>query len=264
MILVTGGEGFIGSHLVYSIEGAVPLDDRSFSKHKFNNTIVMDIRSTDIYDVVKKSDYVIHCACRDIRNSIEYPIIDAEVNVIGTLNLLRACREFKKGILYISSVSVHHEASHYAVSKRTGERYCLMYRQWIPTTIVRLSNVFGLRDTESVIGKWLRNDEITLIDPNHTRDFTYYKDTIAGILAAYQKNPQEIIDIGTGVQTKLSEIAEWISSKMNKKIIRISSREIDNVKNRVVDTKKMNEILGFQARYELFESLEYMIKNKEY
>ncbi len=262
MILITGGEGFIGSHLVDNIKDAVPLDDRSFNKYKFDNTIVMDIRSKDIYDVVKKSDYIIHCACRDIRTSIIEPIIDAEVNGIGTLNLLRACREYKKDFLYISSVSVHHEASHYAISKQTGERYTLMYRQWISTTIVRLSNVFGPRDTESVIAKWLKNDIITLIDPNHTRDFTYYKDAIKGIKCAIEYRPSEIIDIGTGIQTKLGDIANWLSKKLNKPIKKIQQREIDNVKKRVVDIKQQKKNLNFSPEWNLYIALEEMLKNK--
>jgi len=260
MILITGGEGFVGSHLVEKLSDAQPLDDRSFNKYTFKNTIVMDICSPDIFEIVKQSDYVIHCACRDIRNSITKPLEDAEVNILGTLNLLQACRKYNKMFVYISSVSVHQEASHYAISKRTAERYALFYRQWIPTIIIRLSNVFGSRDTESVIAKWLKNDVITLIkDGTQTRDFTYIEDAINGIIKSIEKKPEEIIDIGTGSQTKLVDLANWLSHNTNKKVIFHPKREIDNVLKRVVDIEKMKTYLDFKPKWNLYDALKYML-----
>jgi UDP-glucose 4-epimerase len=259
MILVTGGEGFVGSHLIENLNDAVPLDDRSFNKHKFNNTIVADVVSKDIWDIIKKSDLVVHAACRDIRNSIIEPMKDAEVNILGTLNVLRACREFNKPVLYISSVSIHSEASHYALSKAAGERYALFYRQWIKTSVVRLSNVFGPRDAASVIGKWMRNDKITLIEGYQTRDFTYIKDTLNGIKTAIERMPQVIVDIGTGIQTPLKELAEWMSERLNKEIEYIPEREIDNVKKRVVNIEKMRTYLGIKPEWNLYDALEEYI-----
>jgi UDP-glucose 4-epimerase len=256
MILVTGGEGFVGSHLVERLDGAVALDDRSFPKTRFERTIVADIRSPAIREIVRDCDEVIHGACRDIRHSITEPMEDAEVNILGTLNLLRACREFNKPMLYISSVSVHSEISHYAISKRTGERYGLMYRRWIPVTIVRLSNVFGLRDTASVIGRWIQGDSITLVEGGQMRDFTYVKDSVAGILAAREKRPEEIVDIGTGVETSLAELAEWFAQRTGKPLVRIPPREIDNVVKRGVDPAPLRKILGVTPRWSVREGIE--------
>lgn len=257
-VLVLGGEGFIGSHLVDRIPGAVPLDDRSLPKHRFPSTIVKDICGP-IDDEVRAADLVIHAACRDIRHSMTEPLEDARVNVLGTLNVLLACRRHRVPFFYLSSVSVHREVSHYAVSKAAGERYCRMYRQWIPTSMVRLSNVFGPRDTESVVARWLRADEIGLIDPDATRDFTYVKDTIDGILRALEVWPEEEVEIGTGREVRLGDLAEWIARRRGVPIRRIGRREIDNVVRRVVDADVAARRIGFRARWTVFEGLEEML-----
>ena len=262
--LICGGEGFVGSHLVEALNDATPLDDRSYNKFYNNKTIVKSIVSPDIADIVKDFDFVVNSACHDIRNSIIKPIADAENNIIGTLNLLMACRKHNKPFLYISSASVHRESNHYSLSKLAGEKYTSLYRQWIPTYIVRLSNVFGKGDTESVIGKWIAQPNITLVDSKHTRDFTYIDDAIAGILKVIEKRPQKIHDIGTGIEKSLGELAEWFSKKMNKPIIRMPAREIDNVKERCIDIKHLFNELDFKPKWKIHEALNVCIDDYFY
>jgi len=259
-ILILGGEGFVGSHLCELFPNAIPLDDRSLPKHKFNNTIVMDIGNPAIEKHIANAGLVLHAACRDIRYSMRFPLDDAKTNILGTLNVLMLCRKHKIPFFYISSVSVWSEVSHYAVSKSTGERYALMYRQWIPTAIVRLSNVFGPRDTESVVAKWLHDETITLVNPDATRDFTFYKDTIDGIKKAVEIWPQDIVNIGTGVETRLGELAKWISHKLDKPIIRMPAREIDNVNKRVVNPIDAEKKIGYRSKWKIYEALEETIK----
>lgn len=255
-VLVLGGEGFVGSHVVEHFPGAVPLDDRSFHKHRYPNTVVLDIASPQIERYIAEARLVIHAACRDIRTSMRLPLEDAQTNILGTLNVLVYCRKHQVPFFYISSVSVESEVSHYAVSKSAGERYCLMYRQWVPTAMVRLSNVFGPRDTESVIGRWLREDEITLIDPSASRDFTYYRDTLDGITKAIETWPDEVVSIGTGVETTLGDLAQWISRRMGKPVKTMPPREIDNVHHRVVQVDEAARIIGYRAQWSLFQGLE--------
>jgi UDP-glucose 4-epimerase len=254
--LILGGEGFIGSHLVERIPNAIPVDDRSFHKHEFPNTVVMDIAAPEIDGLIANAGLVVHAACRDIRNSMNKPMEDAQTNILGTLNVLMACRRHQVPCFYISSVSVENEVSHYAVSKSAGERYTMMYRQWVPTAMVRLSNVFGPRDTESVVARWLREAEITLIAENATRDFTYVEDTVAGILKAIEVWPAHVVSIGTGVETSLGSLAEWISMRMEKPVRKIAAREIDNVIRRVVDPADAEKRIGFRARWGIFNGLE--------
>lgn len=254
-VLILGGEGFVGSNLVSRFPGARVLDDRSFHKREFGSTIVRSINEP-IDEIIRESDLVIHAACRDIRTSMRDPMEDARVNILGTLNVLMLCRKFQVPLFYISSVSVHHEVSHYAVSKSAGERYALMYRQWVPTCVVRLSNVFGPGDTESVVGKWLREDSITVIDADASRDFTYIQDTAEGIVKAVEAWPKEVVDIGTGKETTLSELATWLSKKTGKPVQRMPPREIDNVHHRVVDPTIAERVIGFRAKWDIFSGLD--------
>ena len=256
-ICVIGGEGFIGSHLVDRFN-AISIDDRSMPKHNFLHTHKLDITMEPIDDIFTDCDLVIHCACSDIRKSITEPERDCLVNALGTLNVLKSCRKLRKSILYISSVSVHSEKSHYAISKFAGEKYTLMYRQWIDTCVIRLSNVFGERDTESVVAKWLTEDKIKLIDADATRDFLYIKDAVVAVEKAIEFFPQKVIDIGTGVETSLGKLALWISSKKNVPIVSESEREIDNVKRRVVDFTQAVKLINFTAKYTVYQGLNNM------
>lgn len=256
--LITGSEGFIGSHLIDLFPNSIGVDNRASSKVLRDGTVVADISTDNIDSLIEKCDIVIHCACSDIRVSMKDPFLDAQVNVIGTLKLLDACRRLNKPFFYISSVSVHSESSHYAISKRSGERYSLMYRQWIPTSIIRLSNVYGERDTESVMGKWLTESSIKLINPDASRDFVYIKDVMAGINLALKKWPQNIIDLGTGVSFNLGKLAYWIASKRNVEVETIPEREIDNVIHRVVDWIPAQRDLGFRPQYDIYSGLKDM------
>lgn len=257
-VLILGGEGFVGSNLAERIPGARVLDDRSFNKHLFDRTVVKDI-GADLEPEIRGCGLVVHAACRDIRNSMTQPLEDARTNVMGTLNVLTICRRLQVPLFYISSVSVEREVNHYAVSKSAGERYTLMYRQWVPTCVVRLSNVFGPRDTESVIAKWLREDEITVVDENATRDFTYVEDTVTGILRAVEVWPADVVNIGTGRETRLGKLAEWLASRTGKPIRMMPPREIDNVHRRVVDPRDAEARIGYRAKWEIRDALDHYL-----
>jgi UDP-glucose 4-epimerase len=254
--LIIGAEGFVGSHLRKALPDSVGIDDRSFNKKDREGTVVKSILD-DLEPEVKEADVVINAACRDIRRSIDDPISDAQVNILGTLNVLNTCRKHNKKVVFISSVSIHSQASHYAVSKLSGEHYANLYRRWIPTYIVRLSNVFGKGDTESVIGKWIAQDQITLIDPDHTRDFTYVEDSVAGILKVIELEPPEAVEIGTGVETRLGDLADWLSKRLDKPIVQVPEREIDVVKRRRIDDiDKLRTNIDFQPKWELYDALD--------
>lgn len=256
--LITGSEGFVGSHLMDIFPGSIGIDNRALNKIKRSDTIVKDIVLDPVDKEVKECSMVIHCACSDIRTSMAKPFLDLDVNIKGTLKLLDACRRYNKSFLYISSVSVHAEKSHYAISKRAGERYAIMYRQWIPACIIRLSNVYGERDTESVIAKWLSENTIKLINPKATRDFVYIKDVQESVKLSIEKWPQDIIDIGTGCSENIGDLAFWFSNKLNKPIEIVSNREIDNVVDRQVDWIPAFRKLDFRCKYSIYQGLKDM------
>lgn len=216
--LVTGGAGFIGSHLVEELlrqgNEVIVLDNLCIGKKeripktaKFYN---VDIRNyNSIKDLFKGVDYVFHLAAQArIQPSIQDPRETMDVNVNGTTNVLLAARDNKvKKVIYSASSSAYgnqkelplHEEmtpepkTPYAISKYMGEQLCKMFNELygLPTISLRYFNVHGPRQPEdkfassyaTVIGIFLKqkkeNLKLTIIgDGEQKRDFTYVSDVV--------------------------------------------------------------------------------------
>jgi nucleoside-diphosphate-sugar epimerase len=225
--LVTGGAGFIGSHLVERLvkigNNVVVLDDLLTGKldnlQSVANKIVFikgDVRDLELVKrAVKGVDFVFHqAAMRSVPLSVINPAAFNEVNVSGTLNVLVAAREAKiKRFIFASSSSVYGDSrplkkeemktqpvSPYAVSKAAGELYCSVFTNLykVETVVLRYFNVFGPRqDPESqyaavipaFISKILANEQpIVYGDGLQSRDFTFVENVVmANIKAAENK-----------------------------------------------------------------------------
>ena len=223
-ILVTGGAGFIGSHLVDALSKGnhvVVLDN--FSSGKKENiehhqgkpnieVIIGDIRDKVLLSKVTKDiDIVYHLAVQCLRVSIKDPEINHEVNATGTLNLCMACLENSiKRFVYISSSEVYGTAvtapmneNHpcepmtvYGASKLAGEAYALAYHRTygLNSMVVRPFNSYGPRaHFEGAYGEVIPKFVLRVLnnmppvifgDGNQTRDFTYVTDTVMGIIMA--------------------------------------------------------------------------------
>lgn len=173
-VLITGGAGFIGSniadHLMAAGHEVHCLDDLStgFRENVGPGVVFheMDIRSGDAADLILSGDYDIlchHAAQMDVRRSVREPLFDADVNILGTLNLLEAFRKGGSGrVVYASTggavygepetipVSEDHPVNpicHYGISKHTVEHYLFLYRHLygLDYTVLRYPNVYGPR-----------------------------------------------------------------------------------------------------------------------
>ncbi|MBM3187136.1 MAG: SDR family oxidoreductase [Chloroflexi bacterium] len=223
-LLVTGGAGFIGSHLVEALlargEWVRVLDDFSTGKRgnlaPFLDRVELiegDIRD---YDVVRRAahgmDLILHqAALASVPRSIRQPLASHEVNVTGTLHVLQAAREEGVGrIVYASSSSVYGDSpvlpkredmtpdplSPYAASKLAGEHYCQVFSRvyGLETVPLRYFNVFGPRqDPESqyaaVIPKFIKamlrgESPVIYGDGEQSRDFTYVANVVEANLLA--------------------------------------------------------------------------------
>ncbi|NOX97338.1 MAG: SDR family oxidoreductase [Nitrospirae bacterium] len=245
-VLVTGGAGFIGSHLVDSLikEGyqVVIVDDLSHGKKENLNSQAkfyeMDIRDSRLEEVFKeeKPDYVDHHAAQmDIRKSVADPQFDAEVNIIGTLNILENCRKHgvKKVIFASSGGAIYGEGndnlpfdekslvkplSPYGVGKCTGEYYLYFYRETygLDFTALRYGNVYGPRqDPEGEAGviaifirAMLQNESISIFgDGEQLRDYVYVEDVVrANVLSLNKGEGGDVINIGTARGVSVNEL----------------------------------------------------------
>lgn len=242
-VLVTGGAGFIGSHIVDVLveQGyeTIVVDNLSTGNKAFIPSKAIfykvDIKSDSVDAIFKKErpDVVIHQAAQvDVSKSIKLPSVDAYENIMGTILLLEACKKYDvKKIIYASSCSVYGETgdvsiqesfpvtpiSFYGMSKYTPEVYLkLFYQQFgLPYTILRYANVYGPRQTPkgeggvvSIFFEKLKNQKSFVIfgDGHQTRDFVYVKDVAEANVSALQKGNNESINIGTNTKTSINEL----------------------------------------------------------
>ncbi|MBA7637133.1 UDP-N-acetylglucosamine 4-epimerase [subsurface metagenome] len=257
-ILVTGGAGFIGSHIVdrLSPENKVFVLDNLFTgqltnleKSKDRITFVKgDIRDKELVnDIVAKVEYIFHLAAHvgNIR-SLKDPYFDMDVNIGGMLNLLEACRNSNiKRLVYSSSGAIFGEArylpideehplnpeSPYAVSKLAAEKYAFAFYKvyGVPTVTVRYFNAYGPRQDSSEYANAVsiflsltrQGKPVTIFgDGEQTRDFIFINDIVnANILAATQPAAiGEIFNISTGVVHNIKQLIDIIAQVSGRKI----------------------------------------------
>ena len=226
--IVTGGAGFIGSHIVEKLkrlDHMVVVIDNEYSDndnfHWRKDTLNVNIDITD-YKALKKAftgaDYIFHCAAEArIGPAIENPINALNINTIGTCNVLQCAREVEaKKVLYSSTSSGYglNEAPNietqpddclnpYSVSKVAGEKLCKMYTDLygLNTIIFRYFNVFGERAPRKgqyapVTGIFLRQkaagEPLTIVgDGEQRRDYIYVKDVANANVMAAISNPDD-------------------------------------------------------------------------
>ena len=229
-VLVTGGTGFIGSHVVEALAEAgfsrIVLGRRA-SKHSDPNVVfaLADIVDYEaVAEAVSKSNAVIHLAgLLGTEESLRKPEDFVNANVIGSINVFDACRHFNKPCVF-TSVGNADEQSVYAISKSVAERLALMYNKEHNSRIliVRLFNTYGERKNPeqsrklvpSTVAAALRNAPITIFgDGQQRNDYIYVKD-VARILVKALKNErldlQKVWHLGTGSSTSVLDTVNLI------------------------------------------------------
>ena len=291
--LVTGGAGFIGSHLVDRLinEGhkVVVVDNESansngqFYWNKAATNHKLDICDYEtIHELFEGVDVVFHLAAEArIQPSIINPRLTVETNVMGTFNVLEACRHHSvKRLVYSSTSSAYGLKNSpplletmkkdcltpYSVTKTCGEELCAMYTKLygIETVSFRYFNVYGDRQPlkgqyAPVVGIFLRqrnnNEPLTVIgDGMQKRDFTHVGDAVeANIRAAQLQNKNcvgQLINVGTGQNYRIIELARMISDNY----VFVKSRKGESQET-LADTKKLEAVFGWKPKSSLKEYL---------
>jgi UDP-glucose 4-epimerase len=298
-ILVTGGAGFIGSHVVdlFLSRGyeVVVLDDLSTGRVSNLNPQVafyqIDIRSPKIREIfaAEKPDYVSHHAAEmDVRHSVVEPLFDADVNILGSINLIESAREFEvKHLVYISSGgAVYGEPQQlpcdqehpvnpicpYGSSKHTVEHYLYMAHAnyGLPYTVLRYPNVFGPRQNPHgeagvvaiFAGKMLAG-EPTIVngDGEQTRDFVYVGDCAkANYLALTVDHQPGIYNLGWERPTFINEIFLALAKATGySQPIQHGPAKLGETRHIHLDARKAAKELGWTPTVTLEQGLEQTV-----
>jgi UDP-glucose 4-epimerase len=251
-ITITGGAGFIGSNLVDALlqAGHTVVVVDNLSTGRFENLLNvkdaarekrfaffhMDIRDPAVAVAIKEQevDVVMHLAAQgDVRHSVADPVNDAEINILGTINLLKLCtqagvRKFintsSGGCIYgePESLPVREDApkwatSPYGVSKNAADLYIRYFSQAydIAFTTLAHANVYGPRQNPfgeagvvAIFGGKMLKGEAPVIygDGEQTRDFVYVGDVVAAYLRALETGDGELVNVGTSQETSVNEL----------------------------------------------------------
>lgn len=293
-IVVTGGAGFIASHIVDAFI------DRGHGVHIFDNFVTgqrhnlngnaeiheVDIaadRAAQLLERIKPDVLCHHAAQMDVRHSVADPGFDARVNILGFINLLEACKNtgVKKVIFASSGGAVYGDqdvfpapedhvtrpASPYGVSKCAGELYLSYYRQafGLPYIALRYGNVYGPRQSAKgeagvvaiFLSILLAGQTPTINgDGRQTRDYVYVGDVVAANVAALESSFIGAINIGTGVETDVVTIFQHLRDALGSATeAQHGPAKPGEQRRSCLDTRLAGKVLGWRAQVTLAEGL---------
>ncbi|MFA6296248.1 MAG: SDR family NAD(P)-dependent oxidoreductase [Patescibacteria group bacterium] len=257
-ILVTGGAGFIGSHIVDKLiaenNEVVVIDNLSTGKKEnLNNKAKFyqaDIKNFEDVEKVfeqEKPEYICHQAAHaSVSESVKDPIYDAENNILGSINIIKLAIKYniKKIVFASTGGAMYGDAeiiptpeksetkpvSPYAVTKLAVEKYlyCFNFLNKLNYTILRYANVYGPKQDPfgeagvvAIFSQKIVNNEQPIIngDGKYTRDYVYVTDIAnANLLALKSEKSQNIYNVGTGIETDVNTIFQNLSKISGKNI----------------------------------------------
>ncbi|MCA6071811.1 MAG: NAD-dependent epimerase/dehydratase family protein [Endomicrobium sp.] len=299
-ILVTGGAGFVGSNITDALlkkrHVVVVLDNLSYGKKenvnkqaKFYKTDIFDKKAVGDIFKKEKPQIVIHKAAQiDVRKSVADPFFDAEVNILGSINVLNACVKNKvKKIIFASSggtiygesgVSAPDEEtktnplSPYGIAKNSVENYIKFYSTvyGLEYTILRYGNVYGPRqDPRGEAGviaifaaKMLRNEDVNVFgDGKQMRDYVYVIDAVDANIRALSKGKNQIVNIGASKAVSVNKLVKIMSEAAGykKKAIQRPKRAGELFKS-FLNINKAKKVLGWKPEVSIEKGIKKTIE----
>jgi len=299
-VLITGGAGFIGSNvadrLIEEKYEVVVVDNLTTGKTENLNDKVKfleyDIREKGLIDIFKaeKPDYVIHNAAQlSVRISVDEPLFDAEVNVIGGLNVFNCSKEtaVKKVIFASSGGTVYGEQEYfpadenhplnpispYGVAKLTSEKYLNYYHKnfGMQYIALRYANIYGPRQDPfgeagivAIFSEKMIEGKSPVIngDGNQTRDYVFVGDVVEANIKAIRSGYTGCINIGTAAETTVNEIFQILKKLSKNNDIKENhgaAKQGEQFRS-VLSFKKAKEILAWEPKISIGQGLEITYK----
>ncbi len=303
-LVVTGGAGFIGSHLCRTLvdKGAKVTVYDNLSSGKLDNIkdlmelglkfVQADVRDTEkLTQVSKNSSTIFHLAAQSsVPFSMENPKEDCEINVVGTVSVLEAARKNKTRVVFASSSAVYgnpkmkptpetyqpNPIAFYGLTKLLGEKYCQFYKENFNLEVVmlRIFNVYGPNCHGAIydfLNKLRKNpDKLEVLGTGkQSRDFIYVSDMVNLLIKAAitPTAAGEIFNVGTGITTTVSELAKIIINLLglNADIYFKGGQAWEGDMNiTLADNRKAIDVLKWQPQVSLKQGLKKIINSKKY
>lgn len=294
-ILITGGAGFIGSHILAQLQGRRDMDvvvfDNLSSGSKEHVPAGMELVEGDVCDEAAVDalfadhhfDAVIHLAAQTmVPTSVEQPVLDCRINLEGVLHVLEACRTHGTGhILFSSSAAVYGDNLHiplketerlvptspYGITKMTTEHYLRAYHEsyGMDATVFRFANVYGERQGEkgeggvvSIFCKLLSQRQgITVFgDGNQTRDFVYAGDIAQAIIRALPLKGYHTMNVSTGQETSINDLIRSFEKAVGYTVpVQYTAPRTGDILRSVLSNEALKRDLGFVPEMDLEEGI---------
>lgn len=297
-VLVTGGAGFIGSHLVDRLvkdrtEHIIIYDnfyrghEANIAQHLDNPAVRLergDLRDYDrLLDVMRHADVVYHLGAQsNVLGAVKDTDYSFQTNVVGTYNVLKGARESRvKKVVFTSSREVYGEArylpvdeSHpigskntYGASKVAGEMYCQVFQNLfdVQTVILRLSNVYGPRDFGRVIPIWLErahnHQNLEVYGGEQVIDFVWIDQVVEALIRAAKLGAiEQAINVGSGQGTQILDLARRILAVIDTPSqIDLKPVRSAEVVRFIADVTRMKDVLGLTSAADPLDGLAKMI-----
>ena len=293
-ILVTGGAGFIGSHVVDAYindnHNVVIVDDMSRGRKEFINPRAtfhqISISDPQLANIIQRESIKVishHAAQISVSDSVKNPVKDAESNIIGTLQLLQNAVEYgiDKFIFASTGGAIYGEqdyfparedhpqkpTSPYGLSKLSVEGYLKFYKEQygLKSIIFRYGNVFGPRQNPNgeagvvaIFNNRLLKGQAPIIngDGEQTRDYIFVRDVVNANLLALKLNGSDTFNVGTGQETSVNELTHLILEVAESNIdVQTSKKNNFEQRRSCLDYKKLKESLNWSPKVSLKEGL---------
>jgi UDP-glucose 4-epimerase len=296
-ILVTGGSGFIGRHVVAELTSAghqvttlhrrAALAEREIGGPAPRH-LQLDVLSDEARQAVTRADAVVHLAGRgDVQASYREPLAYSRLNAFGTLNILDGARERRAHVVVASTQRVYQPTERpiredaplaptdpYAYSKLVAEQWSRMYAEQLetPTTVVRLFSVYGPgqvgQGTSGVVSIFLdraRRGEPLTVHADQQRDLTWVGDVARGIRLAVEappsaEAPARVYNLATGVGTTLYELAQLVCTAVDSRSEIVPPTGHSDEGDRVADVSRARAELEYEPGVTVADGLARLVE----